>query len=62
MRLFPLVRSPRTTGLVLVALFALLATVVSTASAVTNPDLQPACGTKVVMVLDESGSDRKSVV
>lgn len=56
MRPFPLVRSPRAIGLVLVALLALLATVVSTASAVTNPDLQPACGTKVVMVLDESGS------
>jgi uncharacterized repeat protein (TIGR01451 family) len=42
-------------------LLALLATVVATASATTatvtpNPDLQPACGTKVVIVLDESGS------
>ena len=40
-------------------LLALLTTLVSTASATTataNPDLLPACGTKVILVLDESGS------
>ena len=42
-------------------LLALLATVVATATAPTvtataNPDLKPACGTKVIIVLDESGS------
>ena len=50
-------RPARKVALILVTLMALLATIVSSASAaVTNPDLQPACGTKVILVLDESGS------
>ena len=58
-------RPARTVALFAAALLAVLATLVSTASATvgaypttvaTNPDLKPACGTNVVMVLDESGS------
>jgi uncharacterized repeat protein (TIGR01451 family) len=54
-------RPARKVALILAALIALFATIVSTASAtapatVANPDLQPACGTKVILVLDESGS------
>jgi uncharacterized repeat protein (TIGR01451 family) len=54
-------RPARKVALILATLIALFATIVSTASAtapatVPNPDLQPACGTKVILVLDESGS------
>jgi uncharacterized repeat protein (TIGR01451 family) len=38
------------------AVVALLAMVSPASAAVANPDLQPACGTKVILVLDESGS------
>ena len=43
---------------VVVALMALVSasTATATTSPVPNPDLQPACGAKVILVLDESGS------
>lgn len=55
-------RIPQTITLLLaavvVALLALVSasTAAATTSPVPNPDLQPACGAKVILVLDESGS------
>ena len=53
-------RTVRSIALFVATLIALLAALASTASATTtitpNPDLQPACGAKVILVLDESGS------
>ena len=52
--------TPRTASAVLAvaaffaALLSLFAT--SASAAVANPDLRPACGTRVILVLDESGS------
>ena len=60
---FSSTRPARKGALILVILIALIATIVSTASATStppapaaNPDFQSACGTKVVVVLDESQS------
>lgn len=52
-------RIPQAITLLLAAVVAVLCAFVPTASAtgpVTNPNLQPACGAKVILVLDESGS------
>jgi uncharacterized repeat protein (TIGR01451 family) len=57
MRAFPHIRFPRAAVALIGSILMLLATLASSASAaVANPDLQPACGTKVILVLDESGS------
>lgn len=57
MRAFPLTRSWRAIPLLVGSVVMLLAALASSASAaVANPDLKPACGTKVILVLDESGS------
>ena len=51
-------RTTRIVALILAALTAVLVALAAPAraAAVTNPDFPPACGTKVIMVLDESGS------
>ena len=50
-------RVPHAITLLLAAVaVALLAFVSQASAAVANPDLQPACGTKVILVLDESQS------
>ena len=50
-------RPVRKMASILAMVIAIFATIASTASAaVANPDLSPACGTKVILVLDESGS------
>lgn len=57
-------RPTRTVALIITTLVVLLTTLLSsltaaagaTSAAVANPNLQPACGAKVIVVLDESGS------
>ena len=50
-------RPVRKVASIIAMVIAIFATIASTASAtVANPDLPPACGTKVILVLDESSS------
>ena len=50
-------RPARIVAMLTATMVALLASLAATASAaVINPDLKPACGAKVILVLDESGS------